>query len=267
MATDNKGVMVYLPSDLEEVLEKYCTENKITRKNKDGDPMPSMGTGIVHYLRSHLLGEVPSNTPNGFTLNDVRSLIDQAIKTDSPQWDELKGEVDHLRGCLKNMATTDYIERALEPVMVLIDTQAQDLLSIHTQLAEVKNDCDLTTEGIQRLIADAISKVSIDQKTAATKETKQPKTPPTTKKTQAVSTGEISPDVLVTVKRLKANPQLLKDVTEGVSQGLVGKGLGLFLAQRGFTNKIGEALDPATLSRLKKAVEHINSGVQADGQQ
>jgi hypothetical protein len=110
MATDNKGVMVYLPSDLEEVLEKYCTENKITRKNKDGEPVPSMGTGIVHYLRSHLLGEVPSNVPNGFTLDDVRSLIDQAIDPltsdlvniqsqiiDRDNWDDLKADVADLR--------------------------------------------------------------------------------------------------------------------------------------------------------------------------
>jgi hypothetical protein len=119
MATDNKGVMVYLPSDLEEVLEKYCTENKITRKNKDGEPVPSMGTGIVHYLRSHLLGEVPSNVPNGFTLDDVRSLIDQAIDPltsdlvniqsqiiDQDNWDDLKADVADLREQLAQLTTT-----------------------------------------------------------------------------------------------------------------------------------------------------------------
>jgi hypothetical protein len=119
MATDNKGVMVYLPSDLEEVLEKYCTENKITRKNKDGEPVPSMGTGIVHYLRSHLLGEVPSNVPNGFTLDDVRSLIDQAIDPltsdlvniqsqiiDRDNWDDLKADVADLREQLTQLITT-----------------------------------------------------------------------------------------------------------------------------------------------------------------
>jgi hypothetical protein len=118
MATDNKGVMVYLPSDLEEVLEKYCTENKITRKNKDGEPVPSMGTGIVHYLRSHLLGEVPSNVPNGFTLDDVRSLIDQAIDPltsdlvniqsqiiDQDNWDDLKSDVADLRQTLEVLAS------------------------------------------------------------------------------------------------------------------------------------------------------------------
>jgi hypothetical protein len=119
MATDNKGVMVYLPSDLEEVLEKYCTENKITRKNKDGEPVPSMGTGIVHYLRSHLLGEVPSNVPNGFTLDDVRSLIDQAINPltsdfvdlqsqsiGRDNWDDLKADVADLREQLTQLITT-----------------------------------------------------------------------------------------------------------------------------------------------------------------
>jgi hypothetical protein len=38
---------------------------------------------------------------------------------------------------------------------------SNDLMNLQAQLAEVKSDCDLTTEGIQRLIADAISKASI----------------------------------------------------------------------------------------------------------
>ena len=52
MATENKGVMVYLPPDLERVVEQYCTDNNISRKNKDGEIFPSLGTGIVQYLKS-----------------------------------------------------------------------------------------------------------------------------------------------------------------------------------------------------------------------
>ena len=87
MATDNKGVMVYLPPELEEVLEKYCTENKITRKNKDGEPVASMGTGIVHYLKSHLLGIAPSNLLTGagalLTRDDVLLLIRESQTSSS----------------------------------------------------------------------------------------------------------------------------------------------------------------------------------------
>jgi hypothetical protein len=41
------------------------------------------------------------------------------------------------------------------------DPMFDDLLNLQSQLAEVKNDCDLTTEGIQRLIDNAIAKMSI----------------------------------------------------------------------------------------------------------
>ncbi len=119
MATDNKGVMVYLPSDLEEVLEKYCTENKITRKNKDGEPVASMGTGIVHYLRSHLLGITPGNLLAGITHDDVQSLIDQAITPltsdlvniqsriiDRDNWDDMRADVADLREQLAQLTST-----------------------------------------------------------------------------------------------------------------------------------------------------------------
>jgi hypothetical protein len=81
MATDNRGVMVYLPSDVEEVLERYCTENNITRKNKGGEPMPSLGTGIVQYLKSQLFGMSPGNAPSaGLTREEVLELINQEVQ-------------------------------------------------------------------------------------------------------------------------------------------------------------------------------------------
>jgi hypothetical protein len=61
MATDNKGVMIYITPELETVLEKYCIERNITRKTRDGHVFASLGTGIVQYLKSQLLG-VESNS-------------------------------------------------------------------------------------------------------------------------------------------------------------------------------------------------------------
>jgi hypothetical protein len=81
MATDNKGVMVYLPPDLEAVLEKYCIDNKITRKTKDGGVLPSMGTGIVQYLKSQLLGISSSNMPGVMlTRDDIQVMIDETMQ-------------------------------------------------------------------------------------------------------------------------------------------------------------------------------------------
>ncbi len=72
MATDNRGVMVYLNPELEKELERYCIENDITRKNKKGVVLPSLGTGILQYLKSTLLNTVPYLSPST-SLNDSPS--------------------------------------------------------------------------------------------------------------------------------------------------------------------------------------------------
>jgi hypothetical protein len=59
MATDNKGIMVYLTPDLVDAIGQYCLENSITRKIGDDEAAPSLGTGIAHYLKSTILNTVP----------------------------------------------------------------------------------------------------------------------------------------------------------------------------------------------------------------
>lgn len=123
MATDNKGVTVYLPQDLEECLTQYCTEYGITRKAKDGTVTPSLGTGIITYLKEKMMSADPSVkssglsniSSNGLTADDVRSLINQAINplTNLTHWDELKAEVTYLRERLEVMATKDYVHSVL----------------------------------------------------------------------------------------------------------------------------------------------------------
>lgn len=61
MATENRGVMIYLPPDVEEYITSFCTEYSITRKDKEGNILPSLGTGVVTYLRSKISGESPDD--------------------------------------------------------------------------------------------------------------------------------------------------------------------------------------------------------------
>lgn len=79
MSTQNRGVMVYLPSELEAKIAEYCTEYNITRRDKQGNLTTSLGSGIVAYLKSQLLGDLPrtvSNRPvNGLTKEEVLDLI------------------------------------------------------------------------------------------------------------------------------------------------------------------------------------------------
>lgn len=88
MATENRGVMVYLAPELEQYITEYCTENNITRKDKDGNITPSLGTGIVTYLKSTILGISPndilskasSKIPStGLTTAEVLDLIKESI--------------------------------------------------------------------------------------------------------------------------------------------------------------------------------------------
>jgi hypothetical protein len=64
MATENRGVMVYLPSEVEAKIAEYCTDNNITRKDKHGNIITSLGSGIVAYLKSQLLGDIPRTLSN-----------------------------------------------------------------------------------------------------------------------------------------------------------------------------------------------------------
>ena len=83
MATENRGVMVYLPPDVEEYMTNFCTEYNITRKDKEGTILPSLGTGVVTYLRSKMSGESPEEIltkpskllGNGLSKDEVLDLI------------------------------------------------------------------------------------------------------------------------------------------------------------------------------------------------
>ncbi len=80
--------MVYLPSELETKIVEYCTEYNITRKDKQGNIVTSLGSGIVAYLKSQLLGDLPrkiSDRPiNGLTREEVLDLIAESNTSKIP---------------------------------------------------------------------------------------------------------------------------------------------------------------------------------------
>lgn len=83
MATDNRGVMVYLNPELEREIEQYCIDNDITRKHKDGAVLPSLGTGIIQYLKSTLLSTAPCTVPSP-SLGAVPHLVPSTSLTNAP---------------------------------------------------------------------------------------------------------------------------------------------------------------------------------------
>jgi hypothetical protein len=105
MATENKGVMVYLPEELETALEKYCIDRNITRKTRDGHVFASLGTGIVQYLKSQLLG-LDSNSgivpSQSLSKDDVLELIKEYSTNNVPSTIHEDG-IDTLRAEVKSL--------------------------------------------------------------------------------------------------------------------------------------------------------------------
>ena len=107
MATDNKGVMVYVTPELERVLEQYCMERNITRKTRDGHVFASLGTGIVQYLKSQLLDLEPKSVTSPSTVltkGEVLELIKEYFTNTVPD-ESLRGEVDALGESITKLET------------------------------------------------------------------------------------------------------------------------------------------------------------------
>jgi hypothetical protein len=141
MATENKGVMVYLPSELEKAIEQYCIENNITRKNKDGVVFPSLGTGIVQYLKSQLLG-IEANSrilpSTAITRSEVIDLLKENITSILPVEILSRSEMSSIiqeyfaSDVPSNSPSIDTIgteiERALQPIQAEV-TELKQVLS------------------------------------------------------------------------------------------------------------------------------------------
>lgn len=88
MATEDGGVIVCLSSELEAKMVEYCTEYNITRRDKQGNIVTLIGSGIVTCLKSQLLGDLPkalSDRPiNGLTKAEVLDLIAESSTNNIP---------------------------------------------------------------------------------------------------------------------------------------------------------------------------------------
>jgi hypothetical protein len=149
--------------------------------------------------------------------------------------------------------STDYVSMAVltEYVGDAIAPLSNDLLNLQAQVAEVKSDCDLTTEGIQRLIADAISKAPIAPRPSAAVRT-------------APAQGNVHNEVLKVAKRLEKEPALKSAVIAGLAAGYTGESLGQYLADNGFLNGNGGKYTGASNSRFRLAIEYLNNGGQTN---
>jgi hypothetical protein len=137
MATDNKGIMVYLTPDLVDAIGQYCLDNGITRKIGGDEAAPSLGTGIAHYLRSTILNTVPLSSNNivpsegynnnvGLSKEEITNLIEEYnnnTRLDEERVLDLIKEYNNNSG-LSEERVTDLIEEkiaTLPPTLSLFD--------------------------------------------------------------------------------------------------------------------------------------------------
>jgi hypothetical protein len=167
---------------------------------------------------------------------DIESLVSTAVNTAIGKLSILG--IDRVTEIARNE-----VELALSPL-------SNDLMNLQSQLAEVK--ADLTTEGIRRLIADAISKASIATTSAKPSTTKKPLT-------QGGQSLAQEMEIQKWANRLKANTQLKAAIEEGLSQNLTGKGLTEWVFTKGFgANENTKPFDSSVAARMRGAIEYLN---------
>jgi hypothetical protein len=180
--------------------------------------------GTIHIYRDSIQpieGIAPKTTPSIDIEELIRSYVDKAVNPLSNDLVTIQTEVGYLRDCLGKVASIDYVEKALEPLLL------------------------------------AITKASVTTTTAKTHNPLSP-TIGTASAQEAQSQG-VTPLIARVVTRLQADPNLKARVAEGCRQGLKGKDLSDWLASGGFFNSNNEPYTGASLSQFRAAIEHLNS--------
>jgi hypothetical protein len=210
--------------------------------SEEADRQNVTATDVIKgAIRNFMAGEFvmpePELTPEPLNIGigtDIESLVSTLVNT-------AVGKLSILGIDRVSEIARGEVELGLTPL-------SDDLVSLQSQLAEVKSDCDLTTEGIQRLIADAISKVSI-----ATTPAKKPaiRTPS--------ASMEPSKDIQAKINLLEDDPKLFARVESGIEKELSNAELGQWLADGGFRNTKNETYKIDSVSRFKRAFEYMTS--------
>jgi hypothetical protein len=160
MATDNKGVMIYLPKDLEEYITNFCVQYEIVRKDKAGNPVPSLGTGVVTYLKKTILGQLPDNEltesiqPISQVLNEreVLDLIDRYLTSKLPSNNSvelsndrdiklLKERIDRLEAKIAQRESLDRVENVIDRDSIELDVPSrEDFERLEEAIKQLKHD-------------------------------------------------------------------------------------------------------------------------------
>jgi hypothetical protein len=252
VATENKGVMVYLPPDLEKVIEQYCTDKNITRKNKDGAIFPSLGTGIIQYLKSQLLGTTANMPPSilaskGLTKDDVLELIAQSNTSDIPS-NLLTREdaIDLIQESIASNVPSDRLTKS--DVVEIIKAQ------IEAALAPIENRLNVI------LAEDSIDLTTTETRDIDRVESTISPTPTTKKPKPEGEPTWVNDDNRRYYRTLIDNSELLAKVTDAIDRNPDSNtDLARSLVALGFHKQDGTPLGTSPTSRIKNVVKRLNT--------
>ena len=249
MATENKGVMVYLPPELEKVIEEYCTQNNITRKNKSGEAFPSLGTGIVQYLKNQLLGlEFSSRNVAKTTLTreEVLDLIRENSNSLLLDNRLLESEIlSTVQAQIASKTQSDLL--IMGDIKVEIAQSLQPIYAEITDLKKVLNDLTISRLTIQTPIAASI--VPTISRPSTSKKQKPGDEP-----------DWVSDDNRKFYHRLVKDSELLTKVANAISQNPSSNAdIAQSLIALGFHQQDGTKLGSSPTSRIKTVVKHLLS--------
>jgi flagellar capping protein FliD len=160
MTTNNKAVTCYLPKDIEDFITGYCNKYGITRKDKEGNIYPSLGTGIVELLKllaynpelvsSPILDTVPSK----FSEDAIEKKIDEILE---------KKLSNHLPDNVPSIEVVEVVKDRLGNWVLAVDGDIKDVnqkirdrsLQVDHQIASIKSRLD-NMERLLRLQQSAL---------------------------------------------------------------------------------------------------------------
>jgi hypothetical protein len=109
MTTNNKAVTCYLPKDIEDFITGYCNQYGITRKDKEGETLPSLGTGIIELLKllaytPELVGSpILDTVPSKFSEDAIEKKIDEILEKKLNSPDTVPSQVTDLEGKVESI--------------------------------------------------------------------------------------------------------------------------------------------------------------------
>lgn len=148
MATDNKAVTCYLPKDVEDFVTQYCTQYGITRKDKEGNIQPSLGTGIIELLKnlslnpdsvpSPISGKLPSNVSEEMIEKKILEVSSRLLeeRLSSPIPSHLPDKVPDLESTIKDILPSLLLDTL--PSMLLSTGLEKTIAELQERLTEME---------------------------------------------------------------------------------------------------------------------------------